>query len=51
MGLCGKCVIEPVPLENVNPQTLFEKLHRIEPQQKLGCRMKVFGDITVKVAI
>ena len=27
MGLCGKCVIEPTPLENVNEQTFFEKMH------------------------
>ncbi len=51
MGLCGKCVIEPTPLENVSPQTLFDQLHRIAPPQRLGCRLKVFGDITVKAAI
>ena len=51
MGLCGKCVIEPTPLENVSKQTFFEKIHRLEPHQRLGCRTKVFGDITVKAGI
>ena len=51
MGLCGKCVIEPTPLENVSEQTFFEKIHRLEPHQRLGCRTKVFGDITVKAGI
>ena len=51
MGLCGKCVIEPTPLENVSEQTFFDKIHRLEPHQRLGCRTKVFGDITVKAGI
>ena len=50
-GLCGKCVVEIEPLENVNPRTFFENLHKLEPHQKLGCRVKVYGDITVKAAI
>ncbi|VAX32483.1 hypothetical protein MNBD_NITROSPINAE05-919, partial [hydrothermal vent metagenome] len=29
----------------------IERLHKLEPNQKLGCRAKVYGDITVKVAI
>ena len=51
MGLCGKCVIEPTPLENVSEQTLFEKIHRLESHQRLGCRTKVFGPVTVKAGI
>ena len=51
MRLCGKCVIEPTPLENVSGQTFFEKIHRLEPHQRLGCRTKVFGDIIVKAGI
>ena len=51
MGLCGKCVIEPTPLKNVSEQTLFEKIHRLEPHQRLGCRTKVFGPVTIKAGI
>ena len=51
MGLCGKCVIEPTPLENVSEQTFFEKIHRLEPHQRLGCRAKIFGPVTVKAGI
>ena len=51
MGLCGKCVIEPTPLENVSEQTLFEKIHRLEPHQRLGCRTKIFGHVTIKAGI
>jgi ferredoxin len=50
-GLCGKCVVEIEPMENVNPRTFFENLHKLEDHQKLGCRVKVYGDITVKAAI
>ena len=50
-GLCGKCVVEIEPIENVNPRTFFENLHKLEDHQKLGCRVKVYGDITVKAAI
>ena len=50
-GMCGKCVVEIEPMENVNPHTFFEKLHKVEANQKLGCRVKVYGDITVKAAI
>ena len=50
-GLCAKCVVEVEPMENVNPRTFFEKIHKLEDHQKLGCRVKVYGDITVKAAI
>ncbi len=51
LGACGKCLVEIEPMENVDPHTLVEKIHKIEPNQKLGCRVKVYGDITVKSAI
>ena len=50
-GLCGKCVVEVEPMENVNPRNFFENLHKLGDHQKLGCRVKVYGDITVKAAI
>lgn len=51
MGSCGTCLIEVEPLENVNGQSIIEKIHKIGPNQKLGCRAKVYGDITIKAAI
>ncbi|MFQ5449680.1 MAG: 2Fe-2S iron-sulfur cluster-binding protein [Nitrospinaceae bacterium] len=51
MGVCGTCLIEVEPMENVDPQTFIEKLHKLGPNQKLGCRAKVYGDITVKSAV
>jgi ferredoxin len=51
MGVCGTCLIEVEPMENVDPQTFMEKLHKVAPNQKLGCRAKVYGDITIKAAI
>ncbi len=51
MGICGTCLIEVEPMENVDPQTFIERLHKLEPNQKLGCRAKVYGDITIKAAI
>ena len=50
MGVCGTCVVEIEPMENVDPHTFIEKLHKVEANQKLGCRVKVMGDITVKMA-
>ncbi len=50
MGICGTCLIEGEPMENVDPQTFMEKLHKVGPNQKLGCRAKVYGDITIKAA-
>lgn len=50
-GLCGKCLIEVEPVENVSPISFFEKLHGVAPNQRLGCRAKVYGDISVKAAI
>jgi ferredoxin len=51
MGICGTCVIEIEPMENVDPQTFIEKIHKLEPNQKLGCRAKVYGDISIKAAL
>jgi len=51
MGMCGTCLIEVEPLENVNGHSLIEKLHRLGPNQKLGCRTKVYGNITIKAAL
>ena len=51
MGLCATCVVEIEPEENVSDRTLFETVHRLEPHQRLACRTKVYGDITVKTAI
>lgn len=51
MGLCGTCLVEVEPIENVDPRTLFEKLHKVDSNQRLSCRAKVYGDITIKTAI
>lgn len=51
LGACGKCLVEIEPMENVDPHTLVERLHKIGGNQKLGCRVKVYGDLTVKSAI
>ncbi len=51
MGACGTCLIEVEPFENVDPHTFIERLHKVGPNQKLGCRAKVYGDITVKAAL
>ncbi len=51
LGLCGTCLIEVEPMENVDPQSFFEKLQKVGPNQKLGCRTKVYGDIVIKAAI
>ncbi|UCD10449.1 MAG: (2Fe-2S)-binding protein [Nitrospinaceae bacterium] len=51
MGACGSCLIEVEPMENVDPQTFIERLHKLAPNQKLGCRAKVYGDISVKAAL
>ena len=48
MGFCGTCLIEVDPPENVNPQTFIEKIHKLAPNQKLGCRAKVYGNITIQ---
>lgn len=48
MGFCGTCVVEVEPMGNVDPHTFFEKIHKVEPNQKLSCRAKVYGDITIK---
>lgn len=51
MGSCGTCLIEVSPLENVDGHTIIEKLHKIEGNQKLSCRTKVYGDITIKTKL
>ena len=51
LGLCGTCLIDVEPMENVDPHSLFEKLHKVGPNQKLSCRTKVYGDVVIKVAI
>lgn len=51
MGACGTCLIEVEPMNNVDPQTFMERLHKVGPNQKLGCRTKVYGDVTVKAAL
>ena len=51
LGACGKCLVEIEPMSNVDPHTFVEKIHKIESNQKLGCRVKVYGGITVKSAI
>lgn len=48
LGMCGKCLVEVTPIENSGSRTVFETLHRIPANQRLGCRAKVVGDITVK---
>jgi len=51
MGLCAKCIVEVEPADNANPRTFFENLHKVEPEQRLSCRVKVYGDLTVKTGI
>ncbi len=51
MGSCGTCLIEIAPLENVDGHSIIEKLHKIGDNQKLGCRTKVYGDITIKAKL
>ena len=51
LGACGKCLVEIEPISNVDKHTFIEKIHKIKPNQKLGCRVKVYGDIIVKSAI
>ncbi|MFQ5481110.1 MAG: hypothetical protein ACE5ER_00015 [Nitrospinaceae bacterium] len=51
MGSCGTCLIEVEPLANVNGHSLIEKLHKVGGNKKLGCRTKVYGDITIKAKL
>ncbi len=51
LGVCGTCLIEVEPAENAGDQTFIEKLHKLEPNQKLGCRAKVWGDLAVTTAL
>ena len=48
MGVCGTCLIEVDNMENVSDHTLMEKIHKVGKNQKLACRTKVYGDITVQ---
>jgi ferredoxin len=51
MGVCGTCLIEVEPKEHAGDPSFIEKLHRIQPNQKLGCRAKIWGDLVIKVAL
>jgi len=55
MGLCAKCLVEIDNPENVNADTFFEstqrKLHKFPENQRMSCRVKVYGDIHVKTAL
>lgn len=51
LGVCGTCLIEVEPAGGAGDQTFIEKLHKLEPNQKLGCRAKVWGDLTVTAAL
>ena len=51
LGFCGTCLIEVEPAKNAGDPTFIEKLHRLEPNQKLGCRAKIWGDLEIKVAL
>lgn len=48
MGFCGTCLIEVDNMENVSDHSLMEKLHKVGENQKLACRTKIYGDITIK---
>jgi len=51
LGACAKCLVEVEPMENVDAHTLVEKIHKVQSPQKLGCRVSVYGDITIRTAI
>ena len=48
MGSCGTCLIEVDNMENVSGHGLIEKFHKVGENQKLACRTKVYGDITIQ---
>ena len=48
MGACGTCLIEVDNMDNVSEHSLLEKLHKVGENQKLACRTKVYGDITIQ---
>ncbi|MFQ5715874.1 MAG: 2Fe-2S iron-sulfur cluster-binding protein [Nitrospinales bacterium] len=50
-GACGTCLVEVSPIDNVDPKTFLEKLHKVNGNQRLSCRTKVYGDISIKTAI
>ncbi len=47
MGTCGSCLIEVEEMDNVNDQTLIEKIHKLTTTQKLSCRTKVYCDLKI----
>ena len=51
MGSCGTCLVEVDNTDLVNPHTLIEKLHKVEPGKKLACRTKVYGDLKVVIKL
>lgn len=53
-GSCGtcRCLVEE-GMENLNPKTqeeedLFENLTSVGLKERLGCQLKVFGDVKIK---
>ncbi len=51
LGLCAKCIVEVEPSDNISPRTMFEDIHKVGPDQRMSCRVKVYGDIVVKTAV
>lgn len=54
MGSCGTCrVLVEEGMENLNPKTeaeeeLFETFTSVGATERLGCQLKVFGDVKLK---
>lgn len=55
MGSCGTCrVVILAGMENLNPRTkaeelLFSQLTSVHPNERLGCQLTIFGDVTIQV--
>lgn len=54
MGSCGtcRCIIEE-GMKNLNPKTeqeegLFEQLTAVGTKERLGCQLKVYGDVKIR---
>lgn len=54
MGSCGtcRCIIEE-GMENLNPKTdeeeeLFEQLTHVGGQERLGCQLKIYGNVKIR---
>lgn len=54
MGSCGtcRCLVE-AGAENLNPLTeaekdLFETLMHLDPRERLGCQLKIQGDVSIR---